>query len=66
MAAHLFQVSARSERDTAANLANRLGLDRAEVDQALAVLHAKGRLAYTRVGNLVMYTLKAAAGEAAA
>jgi DNA-binding IclR family transcriptional regulator len=67
VAAHLAHVTARSASDTATNIATGLRLTRADVDQALAVLHAQGRLTYTRVGNLVMYTLRAAdAGEVAA
>lgn len=66
VAAHLAHVTARSERDTASNLASGLGLARAVVDQALAVLNAQGRLAYSRVGNLVMYTLKAPSEATAA
>ncbi|UQN10307.1 MarR family winged helix-turn-helix transcriptional regulator [Deinococcus sp. QL22] len=66
VAAHLAHVTARSASDTATNIATGLRLPRVEVDQALAVLNAQGRLAYTRIANLVTYTLRNAAAEAAA
>jgi GntR family transcriptional repressor for pyruvate dehydrogenase complex len=66
VAMHLAHVTARSASDTAVNIATGLQLARADVDQVLAVLNAQGRLAYTRVGNIVMYTLRDASSEHAA
>ncbi|UQN09073.1 hypothetical protein [Deinococcus sp. QL22] len=58
VAARLAHVTARSASDTATNIASGLCLARADVDQALAVLNAQERLAYTRGGNLVVYALR--------
>lgn len=63
--AHLAQVTDRSERDTASNMALKLGLPREQVEEALAVLHAQGRLRWSRTGMLVHYSLTTA-GEVAA
>ncbi|OWL98924.1 hypothetical protein CBQ26_00925 [Deinococcus indicus] len=62
---HLAQVTDRSERDTASNMALKLGLPREQVEEALAVLHAQGRLRWSRTGMLVHYSLTTA-GEVAA
>lgn len=58
--AHLAQVTDRSERDTASNMALKLGLPREQVEEALSVLHAQGRLRWSRTGMLVHYSLTTA------
>ncbi|GGS36852.1 hypothetical protein [Deinococcus knuensis] len=64
--AHLTQVTDRSERDTASNMALKLGLPREQIEEALAVLHAQGRLRWSRTGMLLHFTLVTAAAEVAA
>ncbi|OOV11337.1 helix-turn-helix domain-containing protein [Deinococcus sp. LM3] len=58
--AHLTQVTDRSERDTVSNMSLKLGLPRADVEEALAVLHAQGRLRWSRTGMLLHFTLATA------
>lgn len=61
--AHLVQVTDRSERDTVSNMSLKLGLPREEVEEALAVLHAQGRLRWSRTGMLLHFTLAPAQAD---
>ncbi|MCD0164593.1 MarR family winged helix-turn-helix transcriptional regulator [Deinococcus sp. 12RED42] len=61
--AHLAQITDRSERDTASNMALKLGLPREQVEEALSVLHAQGRLRWSRTGMLLHFTLAPAQAD---
>lgn len=61
--AHLAEITDRSGRDTASNMALKLGLPREQVEEALAVLHAQGRLRWSRTGMLLHFTLAPAKAD---
>ncbi|GGR62705.1 hypothetical protein GCM10008959_25930 [Deinococcus seoulensis] len=64
--AHLTRVTDRSERDTISNMVTVTGLPREEVEEALAVLHAQGRLRWSRTGMLQHFTLAPARADGVA
>lgn len=54
---HLRTTTLRGGRDSVGGIADRLGLARPDVEAALALLHARRWLKWTRVGALALYAL---------